>query len=479
MSRIPRACSLVLLCAALASCAGGGRAPERPETRPLQVEAAGIFGGPAVEGGLSSEDLSAKVERLLSEGKRGSADRLVRRHLDTAYLALSSGVSTGTLTAIAFFYDRHTSIQGVGSGWEALLRDRVEHPDRYRDYDEARHALARLLREGRTTEAADADAPVVPEGSPAGPVLRVEAARLRGVALLLAERSAEAAEELEPGIAAARSGRPHDAAHLLLLLTEARRRAGASEPAQSAWAEAVERASALADRVEDVFDPGFWERAANLRPAGAAWPPLAKAMLLRRAERVAGLPASLNEADGAFWACLGAQRLARGESRSALVAFTRPDASEAARDFLMLGQARALAAVGQVQAARTLLGTLAARPSGPVVRPAEALLGSLDLKLGAVERAVALLRKATDGGPEADWPNRASAEANLGLALLASGDEKEGLRWLRAAQQRFDAAKDVDGLVQALRNELRWAEKAGREDAAERARSRLAELEGA
>lgn len=471
--------AIAVLIPVLAACSGGARTTEKPEARPLQVEAAGVFGGPAAEGGLSPEELSAKVERMLADGKRGSADRLVRRHPDAALLALSSGAVSGTSTAIAYFHDRHASTQGAGSGWEAYLRDRAEHPDRYKAYEEARALISRLLREGRIAEAADADVPETPEGSPAGPVLRIEAARLRGVTLLLAERPAEAAAALEPGIATARGGRPFDAAHLLLLLCEARRRAGAADAARAAWVEAIDRAGALADRVEDVFDPGFWERAFNLRPAGAAWSPTAKAMLVRRAERVAGLPAVPEDPEGAFWACLGAQRLARGEVRSALVAFTRSDTSEASRDFLSLGQARALAALGQAQAARALLGPLAARPEGAVVRPAEALLGSLELKLGAVDRAVALLRKATEGAAEADWQGRASAEANLGLALLSAGDEKEGLRWLRAAQQRFDAAKDIEGLVQSLRNELRWAEKAGREETAERARRKLAELEGA
>lgn len=453
----------------LAGCAGAEKGSPIHEAGPLRVEAAGVLGGAAAEGGISPDDLSAAVERLAREGRRGSAERLARKHIDAAWAALAYGRVSAGRSAIAWFHDRHASAQGSASGWTALLSDRLEHPDRYRDYDAARERIARLLREGRAEDATDADAPEVPEDSPAGPVLRVEAARLAGVARLIADRPLEAVEALEPGIAAARAGRPYDLSQLLLLLGEAKRRAGAAEAASAAWSEAVETAAALADRVEEVFDPAFWERAINLKPPGTAWPPGVVGRLAKRAERSLGT--SL-EGEAAIWACVGERRLSRGEAKSALMAFSK--AGDA--DPLRVARARALAAAGEVHAARAMIAPLAAKADGPAVKGAEALMGALELRVGAVERGLALLRKATEG--EADWPGRAQAEANLGLALLGAGQEKDGLRWLRSAQTRYEVARDPEGLSRALRDEARWAESAGRSGEADRARERLSGLEG-
>lgn len=454
----------------LAGCAGPEKGIPSPEAGPLRVEAAGVLGGAAAEGGLTPDDLSAAVERLAREGRRGSAERLARKHIDAAWAALAYGRVSAGRSAIAWFHDRHASDQGAASGWTALLGDRLEHPDRYRDYDETRERIARLLREGRAEDAADVEVPEAPEGSPAGAVLRVEGARLAGVARLLAGRFRGAIEALEPGVAAARAGRPYDLSQLLLLLGEAKRRAGDTESAATVWTEAVETAATLADRMHEVFDPTFWERAINLKPSGTAWPSGVIGSFSKRAERALG--ASL-VGEAALWASVGERRLSRGEAKVALMAFTKAGDMDALR----VARARALAAAGEVHAARAMIAPLAAKAEGPAVKAAEAVMGALELRVGAVERGLTLLRKATEG--EADWAGRSSAEANLGLALLAAGQDKDGVRWLRSAQARYEAARDLDGLSRALRDELRWAERAGRAAEADRVRERLNGLEGA
>lgn len=464
----------LVLGAVVAGCAAAEAGPPAGGEGPLKVEAIGVLGGATAEGALSPDDLSARVERLVRENRRGAAERLVRRHPDAAWAALSSGRVSPGRSAIAWFHDRHASAQGPEGGWTAFFEDRSANPDRYRRYDESRERILRLLREGRSEEAAELGVPEVPEDTPAGPVLRVEASRLAGAANLLAGRPGRAAEVLESGAAAARAaGRGYDLAHLLLLLAEARRRAGSAEAAGAAWREAVETAAALADRTEGLFDPGFWERAANLKPPGASWPRGVGPILSKRSERALGFPPGGGEGEALLWVCVGTERLARGEAREAFVAFAR---SGLQRDPIKLAQAKALAALGEIASARALLAPVAARGEGPFVRPAEALMGALELKLGASERAIRLLRRALEG-PE-EWPGRADAEANLGLALLSAGQEKEGLRRLREAQARYEAVRDTEGLIQALRNELRWAEGAGRPREAERVRARLAAVEG-
>ncbi|MCU0980739.1 MAG: hypothetical protein MUF25_16440, partial [Pirellulaceae bacterium] len=95
---------------------------------------------------------------------------------------------------------------------------------------------------------------------------------------------------------------------------------------------------------------------------------------------------------------------------------------------------------------------------------------------GGTQQGLHLLRRAVEEAPTLQWPERAEAEADLGLAYLLMGDETAGLRWLHQTQQTFEATGQHDALFQSLENELAYLEQTQRKDAAQLARQRLDNL---
>lgn len=489
----PPAAAWLGLFVSLSGCAGG-EVVSPPEPRPLQVDGDGLVLGTSREDSLSVEQLVSRVECFLREGRRQSAERLVRRYPDVALLALATDESGGraALYWIASVHDRQCA-SGPG-GWSALLRDRAENREDYEDYEEARKALVSALREGRAEEAYEHDPLPVPEGSPGSEVLELEALRLQGLAALLADHPQEAAEPLARATETARLTRPYERAHLLLLLSEAEHRNGHDDVATQTWHEAVQCALPADGGPPAFFDPGFWVRVMDLRPRGVDWPVEVGEYLTGLADRRLGACAFGAEpaapVDCALWALIGHERLLRDELRGALVAFSHAEAlavEDRARERLRLSQARAFLRLGETAAAQALLTSLVVKEDG-VARDATALLGALELKLGRVERGLALLRsavleeKALPDGTDGDQPPRrrsgyGEACANLGLAFLMQGDDVEGLRWTREARSQFEAEHADEELSQCLRNELRHMERSGHDREAEALRERLDALE--
>jgi hypothetical protein len=75
------------------------------------------------------------------------------------------------------------------------------------------------------------------------------------------------------------------------------------------------------------------------------------------------------------------------------------------------------------------------------------------------------------------WPERAEAEADLGLAYLLMGDEASGLRWLHSGQKGFEMARKDAELVQSLENEAEYLAQAKKCDQADALRQRVAKME--
>lgn len=475
--------SWFLAAATLLLAAACSSSPDRAEmrdagSRPLTVDAWGTSASVSAERPLAPEEFLERVDRALRGGRRASAERFIRRHPDVAQQALSGTprLSSVALPSVARVHERQC---GTGAGgWVDLLNDRAEHVERYEEFDRERETRLRLLREGRFLEASEISDSVVPESSPAAALLRIEIRRLRGLALLLAERPGDAAEAFRSAVEPAKVSRPFEAAHLLLLLGEAEQRAGRPDAGASAWKEAVERAAGLSDEPMEIFDPGFWERSIHLRPPTSPWPAKVIAMVRRLSDRRLGArPAEGSTPEAALWGVIGSVRFQRGEIRSALMAFSRggaPTSDPTIREALRLGQARALARQGEVAAAKALLAPAAGRAEAEASGPALGFLGALELRSGDTARALLILKKAIEG-PE--WPGRADAEANLGLAFLTTGKEADGLQWLHAAQARFETEGDADGRAQSLRNELRYLEERGRTKEAGDIRERLRVLE--
>jgi len=151
--------------------------------------------------------------------------------------------------------------------------------------------------------------------------------------------------------------------------------------------------------------------------------------------------------------------------------------TEAGKQQLQLIQAKALLALDN-EAADTATHTRLADSSDPQLsRAAMATLGTAKLQAGTTKQGFNLLRRAVEENETIDWPGRAEAEADLGLAYLLVGSEKAGLQWLHRAQTRFESTGAHEHLVQSLQNELDYLKQAEKKNEAKSIAKRLANLE--
>ena len=323
-----------------------------------------------------------------------------------------------------------------------------------------------------------------------GQVLAIDVLNLNGIALVLDNRPREAVAAFQQALQAAGDSHPYEAVNLMLLLSDAQRRAGDSAAAERTWISAAELAAELAAGPVPIIDPILLERTAYLRPVNSSWPRSAQQRLNDLSVRlgivfpVATLQISTapqaNFTDEApLWTVIGHGRLARNESQAALVAFKRAESMTSnllAVGRLQIAEARALVRLGQSAAATAMLIGLAGQNDPQIGRPAMALLGTLKLSQGAVQQGFNLLHSAVEQDTTLVWPERTQAEADLGLAYLMMGDETTGLRWLHEAEQGFESAGQREALMQSLENEAAYLEQAKQQDLAKAVRKRLESL---
>ncbi len=474
---------------------------EKSITGPRQVRLGGdgLVLGEAEEPAMSAQQFVEEVERLLDGDKSASAARLVERYPDVAWERLRNTTAyearSKTLQFIAEAHDRQCTRGGPTTGWVALLADRADNPGRYAGYDTRRRQFLDQLHAGQVKEALTQDIDSVPKGIP-GKLLAIDGLHLNGLALLVDERPAEAAASLDKAAKLAWNEHPYQAVRLMLLLSEARRRAGDNQGASACWRSAAERASEMALDDPPVADPILWERISYLRPVDVDWPSSAQRGLgqvaaslgIPQSDQGRVLPASTAAAALAgrahremlVWACIGHWRLCRGKAQSSLGALKRAEA--ATNDprvvcRLRLAQAKALLAIGQPGAARGMLVPMAGDPESPGAGPATVLLGTIMLQEGSTVQGFNLLRRAVEEDKATDWPGRPGAEADLGLAYLLLGDEDSGLRWLHAAQKKLEAQGDEGQLAMSLENELQYCEQTKKKREAKEIRERLETLE--
>ncbi len=519
-NRTPYAMAIACLLLAHAGCATlpqNGLSLDRPRppaaTTGVGIQSDGRLLGEADAVALAPEQLLAETADLLAEKKAASARRLVERHPDAAWELLRgmppAGAESDALRAVASAHDAQC-VRGA-EGWEALLADRSKRPELYQRYAERRVEFLERLRRGRPGQALDVE--LLPRADGEAPrLLMVDAMQLIGSALLDDGRPAEAADAYQHGVAAAEGEYPYCEAQLRLQLSEALRHAERLAEADAAWLAAVGTAT---EGLRGTFDPGFWERAAYHRPVHQPWPAETTAALAALSRRYGllteesrglsqfsrhiatetpsaepnaakmGLSPSperhSQSADERFvWACIGQWRLERGEPEAALVALKRTHTltvSPRDRGQLELAQAGALTAMDQSNAAAAMLISLSDSADETIARGAIAMLGTLRLEAGNTKQGYTFLRRALEEGDPVEWPGRAGAEADLGLAYLLLGNEQAGLRWLRGAQARFEADGADDLLLRSLENELAYLEQTKKKSEAEELRQRIGQLE--
>jgi hypothetical protein len=469
--------------------------PASPEAAPapqgtqVRVGGDGYSLGDVAQSALTPQQFADRAEELLRARRPGAAARWVQRYPDMALTVLTDGnsarVSLHVLHLIAQAHDQQSHRGPSEAGWSALVADREKNAQGYAEYDYRRSKFMTLLQNGQARDALALD-PVAAVPAASAPVLRIDAWRLQGIALVLDDRPREAVSAFLAARQLAAAGHPYPSANLALLLSDALRRAGDGDGADRAWHEAAALAGDLAVAPIPLADPILWERAAYLRPATAAWPDQVRRQLADQcgrnglifAENGAASVSSAAETAGeaALWANVGQWRLQRDEPQAALVALKRaesltPDPSLRSR--LQLLQAKALVRLGQTPAATAILVQAAGGTDPRLARPALAVLGAARLREGGSQQGFQLLRRAVEEAPVVEWPERAEAEADLGLAHLLLGDETAGLRWLHQAQQTFEATGQYDALCQSLENELAYLESAQKKDLAPAVRQRL------
>lgn len=431
--------------------------------------------GEAEKAAVSPEEFLLKVNELLTEQRHESARRFIHSYPDVAQETLrhvtNEQCANVGIQFIAEVHDQQCGIRDSADGWQVLVRDRTANPARFTAYEVTRQQFVELLHSGKAGEAI---ALRLSRDTPA-PLLEVDAHQLMGEAYLLDNKPGDAAASFTAAIKRTSSGHPYRTVQLMLLLGEAQRRAGKKAEGTGTWQQAVLQAAQLLDRPIPVIDPLLWERAAYLRPVQCAWAaPVIKQLQF-------GLPTAKVGADEAWlWARIGQWRLDRNEPRAALVACKRAESFSVEQRFqerVQLMQAQALAQLQQPAAATAILVHLAKKSDSPEAAPALAMLGALKLNNGSTRQALALLKKAVEQGPEANWPGRGEAEANLGLAYLMVGNEEQGFRWLHAGQRRFAAAREHGLLVQSLENEARYLSKVAKASEAEQLTRRIQALE--
>lgn len=462
-----------------------------PQAHQTRVRAGGGDGfalGDVDQPACTPAQFLQRAAELLRAGQVVSADRYVERYPDIALAVLRepAGVPAPPeiLARVAQRHDQQCSRVAPNAGWTALLADRAARPEVYTPYDEKRRQFMSCLQNGNARECLAMGVLEAPAGAP-GTMLSIDALRLAGIAQVLDGQARSAAATLEKAVGLALRDHPYQAVSLLLLLSDAQRRSEDSARAELSWNQAALLAGELLDGRPPVVDPILWERVAYLRPVNCAWPPEVRRRLAevntafaivpdpRQAVSPGGVSA-LEEAP--LWIAIGHWRLARDEAQAALVALKRAESSTVDNYIgqrLQLAQARSLAHLGQPGPATAIAIRLAGENDPRISRPAIAMAGALKLQQGGVQQGFNLLRHGVEEEPACQWPERAEAEADLGLAYLLMGDETNGLRWLHTAQQGFEAAGQHEQLVQCLENEAAYLKQAKKNDLAAAVRKRL------
>ena len=450
--------------------------PRQKKGGPVKVDAAsaGLTLEPHKNSKQARGEFSARVNQLVTEGRLATARMLVERHPDLSLEILQTPLpgeaQSASVRFIAQVRDQQCLPPSAAGGWEAIIHDRASDAARYAKYDDARAKLLELFQLGRAQDAVELRLATLAAAAP-NPLLTIDAGQLTGIAVQLAGRPAEAAAMLAQTAEIAKGQDVHQAAYLLLLLSDAERCAGQFDRANSAWQQATLLASESLVATTPIRDPMFWERAAYLRPVKITWPEPVQRRLLELSRLpspseavVSGTDAITAQGECALFACLGQWRYERNEPQAALLAFKRAETcteGEAIKERLRFCQAKALFRLEQAGTATAILVDLSKRTDSAMSRPAMALLGGLKLQSGNTQLGLTLLERALSQEPVPDWPERAEAEADLGLAQLMVGNEAQGLERLHAAQRRFEVNRQHDLLMKSLWNEARYWEHKG------------------
>ncbi|MEZ6087081.1 MAG: hypothetical protein R3C05_03410 [Pirellulaceae bacterium] len=419
---------------------------------------------------LARERFHQRFDKLLAEGRTSAADLLVARHPDHAYETLCGHWNRDdpTRPALAAAYDRFC---GGGGQWHELMASSdIESVDRYfQDRKQFFGAITNGQFEG--TQSIDLVAKAKATGSEA---LLVDAWYQTGVAKLLLQQNAAAAEAFATCSNIANDRHGMQSAIAMLMCGEAKRRASDYVDATQAWRQSVQIACQQV-QTRNLTDPGYWDRAIYLQPVGTSWPAEvattfasigSRPASVLRSDLLQQLAAIKHQSDAlpaGCWieAALASWRDDRGEQQKALIHLKKAETLSvpAAVDWLRIAQAPMLVSLGQAGMATTLLAPIIAREDdSPQMLAAMSKLGVIKLTGVSKQHGIRLLHRAVVESGGTQWPGKAAARADLALGLLMIGETTQGLQQLRQAQQQFQADGEIEQLAKSLWNEQRYLE---------------------
>ncbi len=311
-------------------------------------------------------------------------------------------------------------------------------------------------------------------------VVSAEFYRLEAIAFMMNEQFDKATERLERSLDLLKDVSPYQVARLSLLLGEFHRHGGELNLWKSSWSLAVNTQADLLRR-SNLKDPAFWSRAAYLRPAKSDWPSQAMGELKSYlANYEIEIPSGTGD-ESIIWMAVGLQHNDRNEGQNAVLAFKKSEAAvndRQLKDQLQLFQARAMLLAAQPGAASAILIRLISEYEGrPMADRAQAILGAMKLQNGAIGQGINLIESSMNSVDA--WPRseRLRAQADYGLALLVSGNESEGLRFLDQVQREFAELGEFEHFHQVLWNKAKYFEKTEQKQRFASARDELAKVE--
>jgi len=409
----------------------------------------------ATENRPAPEWLLQRAGTLIAQGD-ADMDRLVRRWPDVALELLRQSIANDAdvpvRLAVAQSYDRVTGADPK-SGWSAAVAASDSQKSIYASFRTARENILAHFQSGQFAAGAKINAGgALPADAP--PVVRVEALRLAGLAMLLDNKPDRAVTWFNLALEANANGPRHQSFELGLLASEAHRRAGQADAAAASWK------SAVAAGV-DVRDPELWERALLEKPEHADWP--ADVVNTGAAEpRVT--PQGISDSAGILIG-LGKMYLSRGALQPALLTFSRAEAETTfpgEKALATLYRAQTMIALQQPASALPMLEGLLGSSDPQVARRAEALQGDIFCRvLNDHQHGIPMMREALVDAP-GDWPGKSRLLANLGLYDIIDGQTDAGIKLLHEAQAQFETAGQWEDLAESLKNEAASLQVAGR-----------------
>ena len=445
--------------------------------------------GESDEQTIPTGQFAGRISELLSSDQLTFAGRWVERFPEVAQELLRADDDKIAKSAVRQFvasaHDRHTISPRSKSHWSEIATPAEKNSPRGK-YREARSHFRKFFTEGHV-EIALTQELVQIANSTGSPLLAIDAWHQVGMAQLLNDQPKEAAQAFEQAVRQASTISDYQTAYLLVSLSDAQRRLGDIPAANRSWRNAVNTAEKTLTQERPVRDPLLWERLSYFRPIEESWPlpvleslnrvsPLHDYATSPLAAGASDTPVVAPAGESVLWHAIGSWYLDRNQGQTSLVAFKRAESSstsEYSKQFLRIKQARALAHLEQLGPATAILSAIASDKKSPIAPQAYALLGSLRLRGGQLQQGLAFLRKGIDQNGSTPWPERADAEADLGLAYLMTGNESEGLGKLHAAQGSFEAAGDLESLALSLENEAAYFQQAKKPNEEKLVRAKL------